>query len=369
MFTADWLITELYITGGAETFVRRLAPQFKNHNWDIRVIALQPGGGFVRELRQDGVEVIELDTKNIWSHSPALQLQRIWINSPPDIIHTHLYHASIIGRLLNRISSHSCLISHQHGLEQNRSKARSLVDRLTHPFVHQYVASCQAVADVLVKREHIPVGKISVIHNGIPSKEQFLLDHNENPIGFPQDLTEGAYKICCVGRLSVEKGYHYLIQALENLKREKIKVHVILLGDGPERESLQNLAAALGVEDQVTFGGNQPNVHEWMSACDIFIQASLWEGLSMALLEAMQAGLPVIATAVGGTPEVINHHENGLLVSPGQPDILAGAIKELIQDQVLAQYLASNARRKVESCFSQRQTLEKILALYESLHD
>ncbi len=180
----DWLITGLRITGGAEMYVRRVAPLLCQSGWDLRVVTFVSGGDLIDDLRAEGVPVIELGLRHKADLSVIARLTQLWRPDPPDLLHTHLYHAGLIGRIVAHQLGITPVVVHQHGLERARSPLRSLLDRATTGWVTRYVSSCQAVAQVLSTREHIPLSRIEVIYNGLDASP-FAVQSSSSSL--PQD--------------------------------------------------------------------------------------------------------------------------------------------------------------------------------------
>jgi len=179
-------------------------------------------------------------------------------------------------------------------------------------------------------------------------------------------LQEDACWIGSVGRLSVEKGHRYLVDALPELRVAVPNLRVAILGDGPERASLEQQARRLGVSDACYLAGFHNDVSSWMQAFDLLVNPSLTEGLPNVLLEAMALGTPVIATAVGGVPELLDGSRFGLLVSPGDPAALAKAVHQLASDPVEAQEMVQNAYARLDDYSPERHN-RLLLDLYATV--
>jgi len=358
----DWLITEMNITGGAESFVRYTAPRVRKAGWDLRVITFIPGGELLQELKKEGVPVIELGLRSKIDFRVVLGLRKLWGETRPDLVHTHLFHAGIMGRLVAHWMGIRPVIVHQHGAEQARTNLRTWTDRFTTGSVTCYVVTCQAVADILAFRERIEASRIKIIYNGLEIQ-------NVSELNLPTDwpVSSAIPVIGCVGRLSLEKGQDILIQAMGKLNENGIQAHLVLLGEGQARTTLENQVNELNLSGQVHLLGARRDIPAWLSHFQIFTLPSRWEGISMALLEAMAAGVPVIATHVGGTPEVIRDHESGILVPPGEPAALAEALQHLLTDADLRHRLSEGARQRVREYFSIDRTVLQIDQLYKGL--
>jgi glycosyltransferase involved in cell wall biosynthesis len=357
----DWLITQLSVIGGAEKFVNNVVPHLSNMDWKIRVISLIQDSFFVDQLRANNIPVIELASS---AQNPTIIINRLlkeWKKEPPKIVHTHLYHAGILGRVCAKFSGIKYVIVHQQGPEQNRSSLRTLLDRVTHRLVTRYVCSCEAVANVLVERERIPRSKISIIYNCI--KPNLQVSSTIKPDGWP--VPPGKKCIGSISRLSTEKGHFFLIQAIAKMVNQGYDIFGVFLGEGGLRSKLIQQTSELAIKDRVFFLGNIDNVYPWLKQFDIFILPSLWEGIPLALLEAMSIGLPVIASNVGGIPEIIQKPEFGLLVPPQDSDALAENIINLLNNQHLRKMIGESGRKHVLDNFSIDATVNKLDQLYK----
>jgi glycosyltransferase involved in cell wall biosynthesis len=211
--------------------------------------------------------------------------------------------------------------------------------------------------------------RCSVIHNGIdlfpydaPADEQARAALRRE-----LQLPAGVSAIGCVGLLWDAKGQEHLIRALAQIRRSGSPAVVVLVGSGTDETMLRELTDELGVREAVRFAGWREDVPRVLRALDIYVQPSLTEGLPLAVVEAAAAELPIVASDVGGIPEIIEHGRNGLLVPPGDPQALAVAIQELIDDPERARVLAVNARQTAFERFSAEAMASAYMALYERL--
>jgi glycosyltransferase involved in cell wall biosynthesis len=170
-------------------------------------------------------------------------------------------------------------------------------------------------------------------------------------LGLPED----AFCICAAGRLSPEKGQRYLLQALPNLVGRIPRLLLILLGEGRERPELERLATELGIRKHVLFAGFKKDIRPWIEACDLLVNPSLTEGTPNVVLEAMALGTPVIATGVGGVPDLVEHLTSGILVAPGDSSVLAGAIHALFASPDERLRIAQNAQKRLFEYSPERQ--------------
>ena len=360
-YQVDWLVSQLKVVGGAETFLRETAPRLRKAGWNLRVITFVSGGPLINELKNDEVPVIELDARHKYDLGAFTRLIKIWKSKPPDLVHTHLYHAGLIGRIVARFLNISPVIVHQHGPQHSRSRHRTLSDKITSRWVNRYVTSCEAVSQILKLREGIKDTQIIVIPDGI--------NIIQSPVKLPPDWPIAPNKVglVCVGRLSPEKGQFWLLKALANPLLHKADIHVVFMGDGKMSTELLDLSTQLGLNEMVSFVGMRRDILEWLPNFDIFVLPSDWEGISLALLEAMATGIPVVATAVGGTPEVVVDGETGLLVPPRDPEALAESITRLLNDPEMRQRMGQAGRQRVQDHFTIEETVLKTEHLYNTL--
>lgn len=198
--------------------------------------------------------------------------------------------------------------------------------------------------------------KVQVIHNGIPiSRFEHTAVHSAS--------SSGRARVLCLARLDPQKGIPFLLQAAAQVPNAQFSI----VGDGPDRAKLEAQARTLGVGESVQFLGHRKDVPELLAQTDLFVLPSLWEGLPLSILEAMAAGKPVIATAVGGTPEAITDGQTGVLVPPSDARALANAIRTVLADGELARRLAERGREHVRREFSVEAMVRRNTELYRTL--
>jgi starch synthase (maltosyl-transferring) len=170
-----------------------------------------------------------------------------------------------------------------------------------------------------------------------------------------------------VGRLTRQKGHQYLIEAAAEVVAANPQAHFLFVGEGELREPLQRQAQAAKLSAHIHFLGNRRDIPALLAAAELFVQPSLWEGLSMALLEAMAAAKAIVATTVSGANQVMIPGETGLLAPPGESQALAGAIVKLLEEPMLGQAMGQAAQRRMVSCFSAQRQAQEHLMLFHRL--
>jgi glycosyltransferase involved in cell wall biosynthesis len=227
--------------------------------------------------------------------------------------------------------------------------------------VDRYLAVSREIAVELIDRLGWPAEKIEVVYNAV-DVDRFAVDA---PPGLRVELGASGARplILTAARLDAQKGHRTLFEAIRHLPDAVFA----LAGEGPERTMLEELAARLGIADRVRFLGRREDVPQLLAACDVFTLPSLSEGSSLALLEAMAAGRPIVSSAIGGTDELIDDGRSGLLVAPGDAEALAAALRRLIEDPGMRETLAGHARERVERDLTRQAMAERITGIYAEL--
>lgn len=227
--------------------------------------------------------------------------------------------------------------------------------------VDRYIAVSRDVAAELAERFGWPAAKIEVAYNAV-EVDRF---GGPTPAGLRAQIGGGAERplVLTPARLDEQKGHPVLLRAAAELSG----VDFVLAGEGPERAGLEALAGELGIAERVHFLGYRDDIPQLLAACDVFALPSLYEGSSLAVLEAMAAGRPVVSSAIGGTDELIDDGVDGLLVAPGDTAGLAGALRRLLDDAELRKSFAERARRRVERDFTPTAMTQRVEAIYGEL--
>jgi glycosyltransferase involved in cell wall biosynthesis len=227
--------------------------------------------------------------------------------------------------------------------------------------VGRYLAVSQAIADELVERLDWPAEKIEVAYNAVDVERAAV----PAPPGLREQLGggEGRPLVVTPARLNEQKGHPVLFEAI----RQVPDALFLLAGDGPEREPLEALAEQLGITDRVRFLGRREDVPQLLAACDVFALPSLYEGSSLAVLEAMAAGIPIVSSAIGGTDELIDDGESGLLVPPGDSEALAAALRRALGNSDLRERMVTKARERVDAGLTRQQMATRVTGVYREL--
>jgi glycosyltransferase involved in cell wall biosynthesis len=315
----------------------------------VQMITLMPPEGVLGELRRVTPWIASMNMERFLDvRTSAGRLRNAVRTFAPDVVQTALFHANVLGRFSLR-GIGVPMVSGYQSLDLDMSRARRTVDRLTAPLATRHVAVSRAVADVVAARARIPRDRIDVIPIGKGAPRPGDRQAVRKMLGIPPE----AVVVGFVGRLHPVKQLPDLVKACRYLAGE---VWILAVGDGPDRPVVERYPRAV-----VT--GTKQDVGPFLSAMDVFVLPSRWEGMPGALIEAMAAGLPVVATSVGGANEVVTHGRDGYLVQPGSPARLADAIVSTLTHPGLGRAAANTAREK----FSLDAMVTGYLRVYESV--
>ncbi|MBA2244152.1 MAG: glycosyltransferase [Gemmatimonadetes bacterium] len=320
----------------------------------------------VPDLAAQGAEVVCFEARNnlqilLSARRVAAHLRR-W---GADVLHCHLPIAGVVGRTAGKLAGVPVVYT-EHGPMENYHPATRMLNLLTWHWQKGVVAVSQDAADSIHRhtRSEVPV---RVVLNGVDT-DYFCRDPQaaaelRAELGVP----EGAPLIGTIVVFRAQKALHQWLHAARRLRDLHRDARFVIVGDGPLREPLQQLAGELGLDGALHFAGLQHEVRPYLSAMDLYLMSSDFEGLPVALLEALSIRLPVVSTAVGGFPELIESGRNGLLVPPGDPGALADAVTRLLADGALRESIAAAGRRTVEERFSVRRMVAELESLYEGV--
>ena len=262
-----------------------------------------------------------------------------------DIVHTHLVHADVYGALGTRR-----LVSTKHNDDPFRAGVFRYVERALARRASRIITITQALARFQIDRVGLPAEKIEVIHYGLDNVPQAW---GRNP---PDPVPPESQVLLCVCRLEQQKGVDVAIRAVGNIPGARL----VVLGEGPARGELERLARELDVP--VYLPGRVPDVAAWLRRATLLVHPARWEGFGLALLEAMLASLPVVATRVSSIPEIVQDGETGLLVPPDDPPALAAAIARVLAEP---RDYGSRGRERALDEFSVAKMADRTLAVYD----
>ena len=359
------LITELSI-GGAQNALFRLIQNFGDASFEHSVACFfNADGAIAGQIRALGTPVFDLRMDHKYQVDAFGRLLQLLRREKPDILHSWMFHANLPGRILGRLAKIPIIISSERTMGQENS-VRHWLNKRSISLVDQVICVSRSVADHAIHEVGLPSDKVVVIPNGIdPAQYQNLpaKEQARKSFGLPIE----SVIIAAIGRPRPVKGYPFLLKAFARISNSYPQTHLLFVGNGPDRPRLVNQAESLGMRSRVTFLDDIANIPDLLASIDVLVIPSLFEGMPNVALEAMAAELPVVATAVGGTPEVVIDGKTGFLVPPRDTLALSIAIEKLIENPPLRDKMGLAGRRRVESEFSIKKTVHKTKELYVDL--
>lgn len=352
--------------GGGERFLVDLARQLPREGFDCRVVCLYKRGDFADEIEAGGVPVSVIGVPRQMGWEGYKRVYQVLRSLSTDIVHCHLLEACWYGLPAGWMAGVPLRIAHLQNCHWHLRLKLKLFDRFAFQFADAAFACSRAVADFYTGRMWYPVSKLHVVHNAVdPTRFEDLprKDEAKRRLG----LGEDDVILTTVASLTPQKGHQYLLQAAKEIVRRWPSTKFLFVGDGGLRDRLQGETKALGIEPWVRFLGERLNVPAILAASDIFVLPSLWEGFGLVLVEAGLAGLPVIASSVDGTIEIIQDRRNGLLVRPKDIPALVEACLELIGNRSLRERMGKEGKRIALERFSIRQIASRVADLYGTL--
>jgi glycosyltransferase involved in cell wall biosynthesis len=348
--------------GGTERLVvemaRRMAASIR-----AVVCCLEGAGPLAAELDEVGVPVIELHRRPGFRPSLGYRIARTADAHGATVLHCHQYTPFVYGQIARSIRRGLRLVFTEHGRSADGPPSRKR--QLVNPFLARLPGKLYAVSEALradMTAEGWPAHRVGVIHNGIdpgPRVTDAERAAARAYLGLPAD----AIVFGTAARLDPVKNLDGALEAFRIVQARAPGCRFVTVGDGPERARLEHLARESGLAESVMFTGFRADVRQLLPAFDAYVNSSVYEGVSLTLLEAMAASLPAVATAVGGTPEVVTV-DTGLLVPARAPDTLAGAMLVLAVSPERRAALGAQARRRVEMLFSVERMVARYLEIY-----
>lgn len=372
------IITDTYVgqPGGSERHLYNFMCAVAD-NFDIDVIQLNPSGnpgiddGFLNGRKN--IRLFSVPLQSLRSIQALQVIWKMWVLCAFKRKHLVVsYHekSDVLNWLLSKLPGISARhISSKRDMGFKLSgKLKQLMQRINKHF-YAITAPSNSIAEQMKTDYGVREEKIFTVHNGVDLELYQVKKESEkkqyrDALLIPQDKKI----LLSIGWLKPVKGYTYLLDAFAELNKEFPAEHFLLIvGEGPLLDELSEQALHQGISHLVRFTGFQKNVQDWMAAADLLVSATLSEGLSNALVEATASGLPIVATNVGGNPEVVEHGFNGILVPSEDSQALADALIDLARNTDTMQRMAINARIKAEKDFSNTAMVEKLEDVYLSL--
>ena len=373
------------VVGGAQKYVFDLAKNFSK-NYQVSVaIGGSEGGDLFKKLEVEKIEThflkhLKREINLLHDIRAFFELVKLFKKEKPDIIHLNSSKPGLFGSLAGFFAgigrrNKPKIIFTAHGWVFKEDLSRRtrcifvFLSWLSAKFQDRIICVSKDDFDEAIEHRVAPPRKLSVVHNSA-GKINFLSKKEARAeisklIG--RELSEDAFVLVNLGRLYATKGLGYLIEAISNLETSfpSKKIVLVIFGDGPEREALKLQVTSYKLQDKVFLVGDVADAAKYLPAFDALILSSVKEGLPYLILEAGLAGIPVISTNVGGVGEIIKDGENGILIEPKNPQAIADAVKNIINDGDKAKKLSAKLKKSVSEDFSFKEMAERTEWVYK----
>jgi glycosyltransferase involved in cell wall biosynthesis len=360
------LLMNILARGGAERQALELARGLDRNRFHVSVCAMRSGGPLRAAFEDAGVPVVELRKRMPADPLRLLDLARLLRRERVDIVHAFLTPQIVWGYLVSRLARVRAFLPSVRNAGTDEpawwEPPLRFVLRRT-PVIH---ANAAATVDFLKARGLAKPEQVVVVPNGVDLSRfgpQVTRGEYRRRLG----LGEGALLVGTVGRLAPQKNMPLFLQMAQRIRAQEPAAEFVIAGDGPLREELGRMASALGVSEYVRFLGEIDDVPLLMADLDVFVLSSDWEGMPNVVAEAMAARTPVVATAVSGTPELVQDGRTGLLTPPGSVEELTNAVLPLLRDPDLRRRMGEAGRARIEDHFTVQRMVQRIEGLYDRL--
>src|SRR5262245_34901748 len=356
--------------GGAQTHLVQLLSRLDRRRFAPLVCALKAHGELRAAVEQMGIPVLDgrLGKSLMGLGGPRVlaRLVRLLRDHRVDVAHAYLFHPNALTPIAARLAGVRATVVSKRSLDRYPSLLPRLAVKLGNSLAHRVMVNADAIGHFVAAEEGCPRGKMVLIPNGVRDE---ALEVSADGLAKRAELglPPNAPVVGAVSRLAWKKGIRHLLEATPRILDAVPDARVVIAGDGPLREELMSQATAQGIRDRVLFLGSRSDTVELMAAFDVFVLPSVIQRMSNALLEAMAVGRPVVATDVGGNPEVVGDGEPGLLVPAGDPHQLAAAVVKLLGAPEMAVEMGAAGRRRVLERHRLDAMTRRIEELYETL--
>lgn len=342
--------------GGAERILTELVRYGNRDAFDFAVITIVDGGPLEADIRELGVPYYPLKKTSELGLVMLVELIALLNRLEPDIVHTHLFGGHLWGEIASKLNRVPHLVFSEQNTDVDIGELKHRIKQVLSYGSSAVVAASDGIKKFLVEEENFPTDKITVIRNAVETGRFAQIP----PAPFGEVM-----QLLAIGRLEPQKGHDILLNALSTLR--DVPWELTLVGEGSAKDSLVDLAIINHMHDRVHFVGTHMDVAPYLAASDVVVMSSRWEGIGLVIMEAMAAGRTVIASNVGGIPELIDDGVTGMLVPVEDVDALQVAIRRVWQNQAAARELGAAARVKAQKDFDIRAMVADYERVYAHL--
>jgi glycosyltransferase involved in cell wall biosynthesis len=361
-------IADSISVGGAEKQLVVFAAMARQRGIDVTTISLiyDTDLSYESDLLELGSQVVHFRSRQLFDLRRLATLTRFLRDGRFDLAHTHLVYGNMVGACAARMAGLPVVSTlHSTGrAKTTRDRFREALETFSlRTFPQRVIAVGYKVEEA--QRDRLGAKKLTILQNAVLPGAEISAEKRQT---IRQELC-GALAgpiLITAGRFATPKALHHMVSAFSQIAEQFPQAVLVMIGDGPLFSEIKAQVDGLGLTDRIRLLGARSDVPELLAAADIYVSSSIWEGLPMAVLEAMMSGLPVVATAVGDIPHVLTD-ATGLIVPPGQPEALAEALSCLLSDAELRQSMGAAARRHAFANFSADLWMDRLLALYNEV--
>lgn len=353
--------------GGIETLICEFVYRLNSGEFLPSVCVLKGGGSLEKKLKEEGIPIYCLEKKEGFDLAIIPRLRRLLKEKDIKILHTHNYSSWLYG-IIAALGIKG--LRHVHTEHSNvERKRRAFAERMLSYFTDSIICVSEDVKRSMVEKQGISSHRISVVYNGVDT-ERFYPDYVKrnvyrDKLGIKQD----APVIGIVARLTPIKDHKTLLKAFSKFLNNIPEAILLIVGDGELRDKLKNEATGLSLNSNVVFLGERKDIPDLLNVMDVFVLSSLNEGHNIALLEAMSTALPVVATNVGGSREVVLDGITGYLISPEDPQAISNKLTHIIKDKICLSEMGRITRERIVTVFSIKTMMENYKKLYLELYE
>ncbi|WP_266202559.1 glycosyltransferase [Pontibacter kalidii] len=355
-------------SGGVEKTREIFARLYDKNKYELKIVCTRATGPIVDSLKEEGVELIEIGILDkVWRFSRYKAVLKVISGYKPHIIHGAVFEGVLLASIAGYIGRVPAIVLEETSDPQNRTKKATYLLKLLSGLSDKVIGVSPAVYSYLKDVANIKESKLRLINNGIYPPVQISKDSVQS-LKDTLGIQDDDIIIGSVGRLrNFHKLFTDLIDALSILHKSNPRIKVLIVGDGPDREEIEQHILNKGLSDHVIIAGFQPDPHPFFEIMDIFAIVSHMEAFGLVAVEAMFHKLPVIATNVGGLKDVVLHNETGLLVEAHHPEQIANAINTLLSNRQLMVEMGERGFARANNQFSAGRYVEELENLYSDL--